>query len=445
MDDKWSSDEAGGPVRVLMLGWEFPPFISGGLGTACHGLTRAMTRLDVEILFVLPKTITAEGDVSATSVRRRTESPTSADPAGGLAFMSVPSTLTSPYGRAMPGPAAPARLAETPAAPRSVAVGSPALRVVGTGAAGGYEGDLVGRIEQYAARCAEIVKDESFDLIHAHDWVTFPAGLAIAARSGKPLVVHVHSTEFDRSGENVNVPVYEIERRGMHGAQAIIAVSERTKQIIVGRYGIAPEKVRVVHNGIEPAKPAAPAPSSNGDKTVLFLGRITMQKGPEFFVRAAARVLAKRNHVRFIMAGWGDLGPRTVEQVAALGLGARVRFTGFLRGEEVKRAYRAADVYVMPSVSEPFGLTALEAIQHGVPVVISKTSGAAEVLNRGALQVDFWDVDRMADLILALLNHPELSEAVLREGTAECRRLTWDEAARKCVAVYEEQTAPLKN
>ena len=435
-----------------MLGWEFPPFISGGLGTACHGLTRAMARLDMEILFVLPKAITAEGDVSAASMRRRTESPTAADPSASLAFMAVPSTLTSPYGRAMPGARAPARLAETPAAPQSVAVGSPALRVVGTGAAGGYEGDLVGRIEEYAARCAEIVKDESFDLIHAHDWVTFPAGLAIAARSGKPLVVHVHSTEFDRSGENINMPVYEIERRGMHGAQAIIAVSERTKQIIVARYGIAPEKVRVVHNGIEPAKsktrlgePAPATPASNGDKTVLFLGRITMQKGPEFFVRAAARVLAKRNHVRFIMAGWGDLGPRTVEQVAALGLGTRVRFTGFLRGEEVKRAYRAADVYVMPSVSEPFGLTALEAIQHGVPVVISKTSGAAEVLSRGALQVDFWDVDRMADMILALLNHPELSEAVLREGTAACRRLTWDEAARKCVAVYEEQTVILKN
>jgi glycogen(starch) synthase len=436
-------------VRVLMLGWEFPPFISGGLGTACHGLTRAMMRRDMEILFVLPRAM--EEGVRALPARLSAGSAVPTYDGGSLEFLTVPSTVTSPYGRAMPQPTAlsggrPAEL------PHCVALASPALRVVGTGAAGGYEGDLIGRIDEYAARCAEITRDETFDVIHAHDWVTFPAGLAIAARSGKPLVVHVHSTEFDRSGERVNQPVYEIERRGMHGAQAIIAVSERTKQMIVERYGVPAEKVRVIYNGIEPAgsktrpgKPAPAAPGSNGEKTVLFLGRITMQKGPEFFVRAAERVLSKRNHVRFIMAGWGDLGPRTVEQVAAMGLGARVRFTGFLRGEEVHRAYRASDVYVMPSVSEPFGLTALEAIQHGVPVVLSKTSGVAEVLHRGALLVDFWDVDRMADRILSLLNHPELSEAVLRDGAVEVRRLTWDETARKCVAVYAEQVNTLIN
>jgi glycosyltransferase involved in cell wall biosynthesis len=426
-----------------MLGWEFPPFISGGLGTACHGLTRAMMCRDMEIFFVLPRAITTQAGAQAAAARRPTAKGAEAE---RFTLRAVPSQVTSPYGKAMPCPASfgPPEAAEAEP-PQSIAVGSQALRVVGTGAAGGYEGDLLGSIEEYAARCADITRDETFDVIHAHDWVTFPAGLAIAARSGKPLVVHVHSTEFDRSGENVNRPVYEIERRGMQGAQAIIAVSQRTKQMIVERYGIAPGKVRVVHNGIDPVRPAPPAPSGNGKKTVLFLGRITMQKGPEFFVRAAARVLAKRGDVRFVMAGWGDLGPRTVEQVAAMGLGASVRFTGFLRGDEVRRAYRAADVYVMPSVSEPFGLTALEAIQHGVPVVISKTSGAAEVLPRGALLVDFWDVDRMADLILSLLNHPELSEAVLRQGAAEVRRLTWDEAARKCVAVYEEQMATLKN
>ena len=429
-----------------MLGWEFPPFISGGLGTACHGLTRAMTRMDLQVLFVLPRAITPEDAARAASARRCKESPTSADPTGSLTLWAVPSHVTSPYGQMPAEPWPPARL-ETPLGRevKAVVTPSPGLHVVGTGAAGGYEGNLIARIEEYAARCNEITKDESFDVIHAHDWVTFPAGLAIAARSGKPLVVHVHSTEFDRSGETVNQPVYDIERRGMHGAQAIIAVSHRTKQTIVERYGVAPDKVRVVHNGIDPAGPSSSAPNGNGEKTVLFLGRLTMQKGPEFFVRAAQRVLSKRNGVRFVMAGWGDLGPRTVEQVAAMGLGARVRFTGFLRGDEVRRAYRAANVYVMPSVSEPFGLTALEAIQHGVPVVISKTSGAAEVLRRGALLVDFWDVDRMADMILALLNHPELSEAVLRAGAAECRRLTWAEAASKCVEVYEEHVGTLKN
>jgi len=208
---------------------------------------------------------------------------------------------------------------------------------------------------------------------------------------------------------------------------------------------VAADKVRVIYNGVEPQAAPPPVRNGNGTQTVLFLGRITRQKGPEYFVRAAARVLSKRNHVRFIIAGWGDLGPQTVEQVAALGLGAHVHFAGFLRGEEVQQAYRAADVFVMPSVSEPFGLAALEAAQHGVPVVLSKTSGVAEVLRRGALRVDFWDVDLMAEKILALLARPELADAVRREATAEVQRLTWDEAARQCADVYQQQVAALTN
>lgn len=425
-----------------MLGWEFPPFISGGLGTACEGLTRALARLDTEILFVLPKAIGAEGAGSVSQGALPREESRKA-----MAFKSVPSSLTSPYQytgrpREEAGAGVAAKRAALAADPSRSQAG---LQIVGAGASGGYEGDLLGRIGDYAQRCLGLARGETFDIVHAHDWVTFPAGAAIAAESGKPLVVQVHSTEFDRSGENVNRPVHEIEHQGMHAAQAIIAVSHMTKRIIVQRYGVPAEKVRVVHNGIDPKHGAEAPRPRNGDKTVLFMGRLTMQKGPEFFVRAAARVLTRLSNVRFIVAGWGDLGPQIVEQVAAMGLGTKVRFAGFLRGAEVEQAYRMADVYVMPSVSEPFGLTALEAIQHGVPVVLSKNSGVAEVLHRGALKVDFWDVEQMADKILAVLRHPALGEAVCRHGAEEIRPLTWDEAARKCVGIYREQVEALKS
>ncbi|MFB3891820.1 MAG: glycosyltransferase family 4 protein [Phycisphaerae bacterium] len=412
-----------------MLGWEFPPFISGGLGTACHGLTRAMTEMGVEILFVLPTASDAgqqwhSGHVpSARRLHRRL-----------VRFMSVPCAFRSPYGTG--------RWRESKLS-RKIPVGSPEacsrlLRVVGTGAAGGYEGNLILRIAEYADHCVKMTVDEPFDLIHAHDWVTFPAGRAVARRHGRPLVVHVHSTEFDRSGEEVNQAVYDIEREGMREADCVIAVSNLTKDIVVNRYGINADKVRVIHNGIA-RRQFVPSPGAGRrGKMVLFLGRLTMQKGPEFFVRAARRVLEKVPDARFVIAGWGDLGPRIIEQVVAMGLGQKIQFTGFLRGREVDQAYCAADVYVMPSVSEPFGLTALEAIQHGVPVVLSRNSGVAEVLSHGALKCDYWDVDVMADRIIAILTRPELAEAMRDGGAAEVRALTWDAAAQKCLGVYNE-------
>jgi glycosyltransferase involved in cell wall biosynthesis len=259
------------------------------------------------------------------------------------------------------------------------------------------------------------------------------------------LIVHVHSTEFDRSGEHVNQAIYDIERRGMHGAVKIIAVSHLTKKIITDRYGVPAEKVEVIHNGIEPRSGDAPAYSASGRKTVLFLGRITMQKGPEFFIRAAERVLRQMNGVRFVMAGWGDLGPQMIELVAAMGLGRWVFFTGFLKGKEVDRAYRMADAYVMPSVSEPFGLTALEAIELGIPTVVSRNSGVAEVLSEGALKVDFWDVEDMAEKILLILNRPALAESPRRNGLAEVSRLRWADTAEKCVAVYHRCIESIEN
>jgi glycogen synthase len=435
-------ETSGGAMRVLMLGWEFPPFISGGLGTACQGLTAALARLGTEILFVLPTGVRAEQSdpprLAAASVSKERHA---ANPGSdrAVAFVDVPSTIRSPYLAAGTARTTDAEdLAAQRGAPGQAHRPEEAgLRVIGTGAAGGYEGNLIGRIQEYADRCLEMVRGEPYDVIHAHDWVTFPAGIAIAALTGKRLIVHVHSTEFDRSGELVNQAVYDIERRGMHAASKVICVSHLTRSIVVRRYSVPPEKVEVIHNGIAQNGTAVEAPRVHrGQQIVLFLGRITMQKGPEFFIRAAARVLEKLDNVMFVVAGSGDRLPQMVEDVARRGLGSSVLFAGFLRGADVERAYRMADVYVMPSVSEPFGLTALEAIRCGVPTIVSKTSGVAEVLQSSVLKVDFWDVDRMAGTIIALLTRPEIGQSLRRHAAAELRGLTWESSARRCLDVY---------
>jgi len=412
-----------------MLGWEYPPFISGGLGTACHGLTQAMSRLKVDVLFVLPNAVGGSegGEAAATPSQAAKTAVPSHYPGCG-----APQWPTS-GGHAQAGEGTGGSIrGERPSQQATV-------HVVGAGAMGGYDGNLIDRIRQYADRCVQMTRHERFDVIHAHDWVTFPAGLAVAAEADKPLIVHVHSTEFDRSGEQVHGGVYDIERHGIQAATGIIAVSHFTSRILSERYGVASAKVRVVHNGVDRnTSSRAPRPGGNGQRVVLFLGRITMQKGPEFFVAAAARLLQKVSNVSFVMAGWGDLAPRMIEQVAAMGLGRHVRFTGFLHGQDVERAYRMADVYVMPSVSEPFGLTALEAVKFGVPAIVSKNSGVAEVLLKGALKVDFWDIDEMANKIAAILSRPHLAKEMRRHGQAEISALTWDAAARKCMTAYRE-------
>jgi glycosyltransferase involved in cell wall biosynthesis len=255
-------------------------------------------------------------------------------------------------------------------------------------------------------------------------------------------VVHVHSTEFDRAGSGANQRVYDIERRGMHAALRVIAVSNLTRNICVSRYGVDPGKVDVVWNGIDSA--SAQVVEGEGirskDKIVLFLGRITMQKGPEYFIRAAKRVLEKVQDVKFVVAGSGDMAVRMIEEAASLGIGHKVLFTGFLRGSQVDRVFQMADCYVMPSVSEPFGIAPLEAMRNDVPVIISKQSGVSEVLTH-ALKVDFWDIDQIANKIVAVLRHPPLGETLREHGAFEVRKLTWDGAATKCVESYKGAAA----
>lgn len=458
-------------MRILMLGWEFPPFIAGGLGVACYGLTRALDRLGHQVTFILPRPVDRSHAshvrlLSPDEVRARTglrlpasakarataaaaDQPYTMDGFEHAVFRAVPASFASPYpgfdlarrprdagDPSITGPSAPAEdepaLPPIPGLPGDPAAPPPAMR-----ADAGYGGDLLGDADRYARLVVSLARREAFDVIHAHDWLTYPAGIALAKVARKPLVVHVHSTEFDRSGEAVNQPVFEIERRGMHEADRVIAVSEFTKAICVERFGVPASKVDVVYNGIDrrDQQPPPGAQIEAGDKIVLFLGRLTMQKGPEYFIAAAKRVLEKYDQVKFVVAGAGDQAQEMIELAAEMGVGHKVLFTGFLRGRDVERVFRMADCYVMPSVSEPFGIAALEAIHHDVPVILSKQSGASEVLSH-VLKVDFWDVDEMANKILAVLRFPPLSQTLRQHGTFELRQLTWEGAAEKCLRSY---------
>jgi glycosyltransferase involved in cell wall biosynthesis len=299
---------------------------------------------------------------------------------------------------------------------------------------------MFAEVHRYARLAVQIALAERFDVIHAHDWMTYAAGIAVAAATGKPLVVHIHSTEFDRSGEHVNQMIYDIERQGMHAADKVIAVSYLTRGMVMKRYGLPGEKVEVVYNAIdkngsEYSEP--PPPIRRDEKIVLFLGRITMQKGPEYFLMAAKKVLEYEPNTRFIMAGSGDMIRRSIELSAELGIGHKVMFPGFLRGDDVTRVYQMADLYVMPSVSEPFGIAPLEALANDVPVLISKQSGVSEILTH-VLKVDFWDVREMANKIIAILRHPPLRATLKEHGTFEVRQLTWKESAQDCIDVYQK-------
>jgi len=443
-------------MRVFMLGWEFPPFISGGLGTACYGLTKAMSSLGTDVMFVLPRPVSNPFSTHVRLVSPRADSPLAApstefrlDEFENVTFRTVNAQL-SPYQRPREKKRAESPVIEKTRMLKATVVepsaeaskpGESTQQAMASAAAARspYAGDLFLEIQRYAALASEVARGQDFDVVHAHDWMTFPAGLAVAAMKGAPLVVHVHSTEFDRSGQNVNQRIYDIERRGMHGAMKIIAVSHLTRNICAHHYGVDPSKIEVVYNAIDM--------NGNGfdeekysihkdEKIVLFLGRITMQKGPEYFLAAAKKVLEVIDNVKFVMAGSGDMIRRIIEMAAAMGIGHKVLFTGFLRGADVDKVFKMADLYVMPSVSEPFGIAPLEAMSHDVPVLISKQSGVSEVLTH-ALKCDFWDINEMANKIIAVLRHPPLASTLRQHGAIDVRRRTWVDAAKQCLAVYE--------
>ncbi len=425
-------------MKVLMFGWEFPPHISGGLGTACYGLTRGMSGIpNLDILFVVPKAygdedqrrirVLGAGDVSL-DIRKVREHRFLED----LSYIEVNSRLV-PYTT----PEEYLALVE-----RAECRGDRLVETTRGGKlhfTGKYGENLFEEIANYGLVAGEIALSHDFDIIHAHDWLTYPAGIAAKKASGKPLVIHVHATDFDRSGGSVNPGVFEIEKAGMHFADKIIAVSNLTRNTVINKYGIRPDKVETVYNAVDPLPDNERLKLKRGidDKVVTFLGRVTLQKGPEYFVQAAYKVLQKMDNVRFVMAGSGELLQKMIHWTSALGISDRFHFTGFLKGDDVFRMFSISDVYVMPSVSEPFGISPLEAMQSNVPSIISRQSGVAEIL-RYALKVDFWDVDALADAIYGLLNYPALSSMFKTHGVKEVQDMKWENSGRRVHAIYKE-------
>ncbi len=423
-------------MKVLMFGWEFPPHISGGLGTACYGLTKGLSELNgIEVVFVVPKTF---GDEDQSSIKL-------------IGANHIPIRQHE------------IQFEETKKKMDCIEINSPIIPYVGEEEfwqlkqgkyskdtkfvktnegfqiefSGSYGPNLFREIKNYALVSGIIAAGNPFDIIHAHDWLAYPAGITAKKISGKPLVIHVHATEFDRSGDHVNPVIYSIEREGMEMADKIITVSNFTRGTVMEKYGIPPEKITTVYNAVEPQVTSKKNPFKKGvnEKVVTFLGRITMQKGPEYFIEAAKLILRKMNTVRFVMAGSGDMMNAMVSRVSELGIADRFHFTGFLKGSDVSQMFDMTDVFVMPSVSEPFGIVPLEAMRAGVPVIISNQSGVAEILEN-AIKIDFWDTHAMADAIYGLLNYPSLARFFKEQGIREVGNLKWKNSAEQVLEVY---------
>lgn len=424
-------------MKVLMFGWEFPPHISGGLGTACYGLTRGLLYHGIEVTFVVPKIFddhTGERFrlLSAGNIGIQTN-------IQAANFLKEKFTLLGISSPILPYMSPEAFYSHTYAGAYTHGEKQAAIAAERPAFSGVYGSNLMEEISRYAMVAATLASNETHDIIHAHEWHSFPAGLIAKAISGKPLVVHIHATEYDRSGDNINREVYNIEKRGMEEADHVIAVSEYTKQIIISKYSIAPEKITVVHNGID-EKDAGQLSRTHPfrEKIISFLGRVTYQKGPEYFIEAAAKVLRKDRNYRFVMAGAGDKLFKMIEKAAGHRLMSHFHFTGFLKGGDVAQMFAMSDVYVMPSVSEPFGISPLEAIQFGVPVIISKQSGVREVLKH-AIALDFWDTDAMANAIHALSSYEGLSGLLKRQSSKELENLRWETQAKKIIHLYKNK------
>ena len=542
-------------MKVLMLGWEFPPHISGGLGTACFGLVGGLRHQGVDVTFVVPhvfgdedttnaKLLGTNGWVIETPPRLprgrgaaragiRGAQPRRHDPAadgegrrqgaGGssdgsgprtasgagtasgdgsiegdgdfdfdetddafttLRVLAVDSSLApyigpEEYGQRVreleesstPGaaPALPAPLPETTTGESSAFIAGMPLenepaRVMDSGGGathepepepaseptgpislgvqgrtGRYSRDLFAEVARYTQVLYDIARREPHDVVHAHDWMTFPGGVAAKRASGKPLIVHVHSCEYDRSGDGANPRIVEIEQAGLDHADIVMCVSHYTASVVRSRYRIDEKKIRVLHNAVTRREQRIEWHQEKAidEQVVLFLGRVTFQKGPDYFLQAAALVVKEEPSVRFVLGGSGDMLPRMIETAAQLGLARHVFFTGFLHGDDVERMYAMADLYVMPSVSEPFGIAPLEAMALDVPVIVSRQSGVSEILQH-ALKVDFWDVRDMAEKILAVLRRPALRKTLVDSGREEVAQMSWDLRGQHLSNLYQE-------
>ncbi len=415
-------------MKALMFGWEFPPHILGGLGTASYGLTQGMWQCgDMDITFVIPKPYGDEDrhfaniigasqvpvawrDVSRDYVEQRIGNVMNPD-----LYFALRDHIYADFNY---------------------------MRTNDLGCiefSGRYPDNLLEEINNYSIMAGVVARTIECDVIHSHDWLTYPAGIHAKQVTGKPLVIHVHATDFDRSRGNVNPTVFNIELDGMHNADHIITVSDLTRRTVIEKYGIDPSKVTTVHNAVTPLSEELLNVQANKpkEKVVTFLGRITMQKGPEYFVEAAAKVLRLDKDVRFVMAGSGDMMNKMIDLAAERGIADRFHFPGFQKGKQVYEMLKASDVYIMPSVSEPFGISPLEAMQMGVPSIISKQSGCAEILTN-VIKTDYWDIDAMADAIYSIITYPAMHAQLKEEGLAEVNQITWDKAGQKVINIYKQ-------
>lgn len=391
-------------LHSLMFGWEYPPLHTGGLGVACQGLVKGLTQNGIGVTLVLPVPADAEGiDVRAPSESLSIE------------VRKVRSSL-QPYDSAK-------EYAQRTWAAQAAGISDP------------YGPDFEYAVERYTAQAVEMTRDVRADVVHCHDWMTFEAGMHASRHHGTPLVAHVHATELDRTDFQPNPWIAGIEKTVLGFAHGVIAVSGYTKKLLTEEYGVSPEKIRVVHNAHDTKQAPQHRTVRTHSPLVLFLGRLTVQKNPWQFLEVARRIADLRPDARFVMAGDGPMLPELMERACALGLADRVIFTGRVGQREVDALYRQADCFVMPSLSEPFGLVALEAIAHGVPVVLSRQSGASEVIDH-AFKVDFWDTDKMADCILTILREEPLARQLRAEGPGILRTLTWRRQAQRVHDLY---------
>lgn len=403
-------------MKVLMFGWEFPPFKSGGLGTACHDLTKGLTNQGIEVTFVMPK---APLDANAPFAKIIGTN----NYMQNVKIRKVTSILTA-YNTA-----------------ESYSDKFHQHKILGTKGSDVYGKDLYEEVKRFSKIARIIAREEPHDIIHAHDWMAYSAGINAKKVSKKPLVCHIHATEFDRTGGNPNQFISHREYQGLVAADLVIANSEYTKQNVINQYNIPESKIKVVHWGLDTDNPHYYTEYKNklsdNDKVVLFLGRVTLQKGPDYFVETAKKVLDFAPNTKFVVAGTGDMLPKMIERSAELGISHKMLFTGFLDGVDVHNAFKMADLYVMPSVSEPFGLVALESIKNGTPVLISKQSGVSEVITN-ALKADFWDVNEMTNKIVGSLKYSHMYNELKYNSTNEANKFNLDDPAKKTIQIYNE-------
>jgi len=418
-----------------MFGWEFPPFISGGLGRACYGICKGLAANKVKVFFVLPsKNIHyKENDIELIGADEIYLSPKYRD----MIKKRLPHFASKQGINLQLSPYYTSKAAMEQFKHYFQGRFGKALTSI-IGFSGNYGWDLFEQVLKYSITGEILGFVLEHDIIHTHDWLTVLAGISAKRVSNKPLIVHIHATEIDRSGENYNHNIYHLEKYGMEQADSVIAVSHYTKNIIIKHYGIDPHKIKVVHNAVSREKQLSCLGIKNNidSKIVLFLGRVTMQKGPDYFIEAANLVLQKVKNVHFVMAGSGDMMTRMITRMANLGIADRFHFTGFLSKIDVERMYAISDLYVMPSVSEPFGLTACEALLYDVPIIISKQSGVLEILKH-AVSIDFWDVQKLAHTIIKILKNKKYAHSIIEKCKDDMKGIGWNNTGTKLKQIYE--------